>query len=255
MTALVVLTKVLPPEALEDVSGLLSEAQAHKLAMIAADLQRLQSSPLLASVPPDNDTCHRVADLEVEAKTAIAELERSRKDRTEALRNEVSRINDLYGYITTPMKDVATKASRLVVAWNQAERARIQREEDEQRRKQEEAARAESEAMERAARASNEAEREKAMKEAEAASRSIAVAQVAEPTPAPRAYKSSAGTVSVVKKIVMLGFDPEKVPQRYYRHPDVQEALRKVLAAAVRAGYHDIEGVTVGEEEGTRARR
>lgn len=254
MTALVVLTRVLPAEALDDVSGLLTDAEAQKLAMLAADLERFQASPLLATVPPDAVTCHAVSEIEIDAKKAFAELELSRKARTAPLRDEVTRVNALYGFVTGPLEEISKKASKLVVAHNQAERARVQREERERQRLAEEAARAESEAVARAEAATNETERKRAMADAEIASRQIATVEATAPAPVPRAYKSAAGTNSIVKRTVLVGFDPEKVPQKYYRHPEVQEALRKVLAAAVRAGYHDIVGVTIGEEEGTRSR-
>jgi DNA repair exonuclease SbcCD ATPase subunit len=282
MTDLMVLTRVLPAEALEDVSGLLSDEQAQKMAMYAADLERFQASADLAAVPSDAAGCHRVSDIEIDAKKSFAELERSRKARTEKLRDEVASINALYGHLTGPFEEVAKKASKLVLAWNQAERARVERERAEAQRKLEEAAqaeaaatraKAEAEAAVREARARAEASldagvRRRAQEEAEAArkraeaasaqeaeaSRQIAAAQVATPEEAPRAYRSAAGTNSIVKRWVLAGFDPDKIPAGYWRHPDVLEAVRKVLAAQVKAGHLEIPGTVVEEAEGTRSR-
>lgn len=254
--SLAVLTRIMPAEKVGLAIGLLGgDEQAHKYAMFARELETLKASSLLVEVPKDALTCHKVADIVKDCATAVAELERTRKARVQPLNEEVKKVNALYALLTDQLGDIRSKADKLVIAHNQAERARIQREQEEQQRKLREAAEREAEATRKAQEAKTAKAREKALAEAEAASREIAAVQVAQPADAPTAYKTDVGTLSITKRVVLVGFDPDKVPQRYWRDPDVMEALRKVLAKAVRAGYHDIPGCTLGEEESTRATR
>jgi hypothetical protein len=261
---LAVLDRVLSIEAREDVDVLLvidvngksvpDATQIQKLAMMAGELEAFRASEDLKCVPPDAVTCHRVADIITNCATGMAELDRSRKLRTDRLNNEVKRLNALYAVLINGFGEIRKTADKLVIAYAEAEEARVRRERDEQQRLQAEAAAREAAAVDKARAAASETARQAAMAEAETASREIAAAQVAEPAPAPRAFRSSVGTVGLRKSWVVSAFDPDQVPKEYYRHPKVQEALHQVLQAAVRGGLRQIEGVVIEEKAGTSAR-
>jgi DNA repair exonuclease SbcCD ATPase subunit len=248
-----VLVRVLPPGAADLALSVLDNGQVHKLATITAELEALKSAVLLQAVPTTPQEAHRVADVIKQAKTAVDELERARTARVKPLNDEVKRVNGLFRLVTEQLEGIRARADRLVIAHAQAERARIQREQEELQRQQREAAEREAEALRKAETAKTEKARKKALEQAEAASQEIAQIQVVNVMPAPTAYRNDAGTVSLTKRVVLAAFDPDKVPLQYWRSSEVLEALRKVLAKAVRGGARDIPGCTLEEKEGTAA--
>lgn len=251
MTAL---ARVLPKGGADLALTHLDNVQIHKLAVICRELETFQSAPALAKVPTSAIEAHAVADIIKNAASAVAELERSRTARVKPLNDQVRAINGLFKMLTEPLEAIRAKADRLVIAHNQAERARIQREQEEAQRKAREAAEAEAAAMAKADEAKSEPERAEALAQAEAASQQIATATAFVPAEAPRAYKSDVGTVGLRKTWKLDTFDPDKIPAAYWRHEPVLEAVRKELAKAVRAGARHIEGCVIVEEEGTTAR-
>lgn len=251
MTALV---RVLPKGGADLALTHLDNLQIHKLAVICRELETFRQSPALAKVPTSAAEAHAVADIIKNAASAVAELERSRKARVQPLNDQTKAINGLYKMLTEPLEALRATADRLVLAHNQAERARIQREQEEQRRRMEEAAQAEAIAIEQAGLAADEEAREKALLAAEVASKQIATATAFVPAEAPRAYKSESGTVGIRKTYKLDTFDPDKIPAEYFRREPVLEAVRKELSKAVRAGARQIDGCVIVEEEGTTAR-
>ena len=234
---------------------LLDNAQIHKLAVIARELEAYRQSPALTRVPETAVEAHAVTDIIAEVASAVTELERSRKVLTEPFNVKVKSINALYKLLTEPFGEVRTTADKLVLAHNQAERARVQREKDEAERKAREAAEAEALAVAKAQEAESEPARAEALAEAEVASTAIARAQATQIMEAPRAYRSEIGTVGIRKTFKLDTFDPNAIPDEFWLRPSVLEAVRKELAKAVRAGMHNITGTVVVEDESTTARR
>lgn len=253
-TSLAVLERVLPPAAVDEVEGLLDLPAAEKLALYAADLERLQFSPLLGKVPEDSAEAHRVADISKDCGTAVADLEATRKARVAPLNDEVKRVNALYGLVVGQFQALREQADKLWLAFTTADRARVAREREEAMRRANEAAEREAEATRKALEAEDDGARAEALALAEAASREIAEAEVSATSVAAKSYRSAHGTLTVRETYVLDDFAPDKIPAEYWRRPKVLEAVRKELAAAVRAGAHEIPGCAISLKESTARR-
>ena len=204
------------------------------------------------SAPLESAEQHaRLSELLARGKAAAKGLDIARKSAVGPLNAQVKEINDLFRPLSDALGTFEGRSKRLVLAWQQHERAERQRKQDEARRKQEEAARREAEAMARAERAKTEKAREKALAAAEAASRAQMAAVVAEPTgPAPRGIRTDSGSSSARKRWVFEVVKPELVPREYLAVDET--AIR--AAVCKRDGVRVIPGVAITEEESLAVR-
>lgn len=249
------LMRFFPAQHAEFALQVLDEQEAENLAMYAAEIAAVTTTTLSGPLA-SNEEAHHLNELLSRGSTAEKGLELLRTQRVKPLNDEVRSINALFKLVTAPLDDFVVKAKRALLAWNQQERARIQREEQAAERLREEASLREAQAMARASEADTEAARLAALMDAEAASKEQSRAlMLAPPVAAPKGYRGNAGSSSVTERWVLLGIHTlDEVPQTYWRHPDVIAALEKVLRAAIRSGVHDIPGVSIGTEEGIAVR-
>lgn len=252
-TDLAVLQRILSPTDVEEADGLLDEAALQALALHAYTVEEVLRSPLLAAVPKNRDENHKLSNAIAASVKAVKELEALRVKRVGPLNAEVKRVNALVGKLTAPLETFRAKGDKLFAAFNQAERDRVRREQEEQARKQREAAEAQADAERRAAEATSKKERDKALADATKASQAIAAASVAGPEVVPRAYRGDDGAVASRERWVVTSIsDPEKVALIYCHDSRVLEVLQKVAQAAVTAGARKIDGVVIELEERTR---
>lgn len=274
-TALAVIERALPAEMAENALQLLDERE---LAKLTAYVEEIEDLTMRATEAPITSKVEAATLAELMARGARAEkdLEALRKARVAPLRAEVASIDALFKRILAPLADLDGRAKRQLGAWNAAEAARVQREQEAARRKQEEAAAAEAEAerkrraaedqervaRQRAAEAASLEERRKreaeasearhrqalAAQEAQAASMAQAAAVVAEPAPAARGVRTDSGSVSQVTRWTFEVLDPAQVPREYLT---VDE---KAIRRAVLAGVREVPGVNIYPEAGLRVR-
>ncbi len=251
------LARYLPPARAEEAFQLLDDQALVKLEAFAAEIRGISEAATAKPLESDGDEAHAV-ELMSRGGIALKELDALRRKQVDPLNAEVKQINALFRVVTDPCEMLTGKGGRLermILAYRQAKRARIEREQAESRRKQEEAAWAEAVALAKADVAKTEAVRRKALAEAEAASQAQATALVETPREMPRGVRTDSGSVSERQRYVVQGItDPDKVPAIYWHDPIVLEALRKVLQRAVTAGAREIPGVAIGLEEGLTRR-
>lgn len=251
------LANYLPAEKLDDAIQILDGPGLAKLELFASELHILTADVSRSPITADGEEA-RAAELLTRGVAALREIEDLRRKQLEPHTAATRAINSIFATITEPFEALVGKGGlieRQILAWRQAKRARIQREQEESRRKQEEAARAEQDAMLKAEHAKSEAARKKALEQAEVASRAMAAAAVEMPRPMPRGVKTESGTVSTRERYVVQGItDYDSVPDGYKRDPIVLEALRKVLQRAVTSGARHIPGVAIGIDEGLTRR-
>jgi len=142
----------------------------------------------------------------------------------------------------------------LIVAFRQAEKARLAREAAEAQRKQEEAAKREADALAKAEAAKSAKAREKALAEAEAASqeqmRANADETFARGAAAGRGIRTDSGSNTERQRWVLQGVhDYDLVPPSYWETSEVREALHRALQRAITGGVREIPGCSIGQEE------
>jgi hypothetical protein len=248
----VALAKCLPAEKLDDAIQLLDERGLAKLELMATEFRLIGDD--LARQPIDSDEHEaRASELLTRGVAAMKELDLLRRSRVDPLNAEVKAVNALFKVVSDPAEVLLGKGGKIeraILAYRQVKRARIQREQEEARRKQEEAARAEAAALAKAEAAKTAKAREKALAAAEAASEAQAVAVIEAPAAMPKGVRTDSGSVSAREAYVLGGIhDLDAVPQVYWRDPVVVEALKKVLSRAIRAGAREIPGVSIVVEE------
>jgi len=246
------LAEYLPGDRVDDAVQLLDERGLAKLELMAREIRLISGHA--ARKPLENDVEEGLAaELLARGVAAVRELDVLRRERVDPLNAEVKAVNALFRVITDPADQLVGKGGvleRLLLAYRQVKRARIQREQEEQRRRQEEAARKEAEALAKAEAATSAKARAKALAEAEAASKAQAVALLDTPREMTRGVRTDSGTVSGRERWVLQGIhDMDAIPPSYWRDEVVIEALKKVLQRAITAGERQIPGCSIGIEE------
>jgi hypothetical protein len=247
----------LPPERLDDAVQLLDEGGLAKLQMMACEIRLISEAAARKPLESDGEEAGAV-ELVSRGVIAVKELDALRRKKVDPLNAEVKAVNALFKVLTEPCEALVGKGGtleRLIIAYRQQKRARIEREQAEARRKQEEAARAEAAALAKADAAKTDKQRQAALAQAEEASKAQAHASLEAPREMPRGVKTDSGSVSMRDRWVLQGIhDMDAVPPSYWRHPAVIEALKRVLQAAITAGAHEIPGCAIGLEEGLTRR-
>ena len=241
------LSRGLPPAQAEVALQLLEDREADKLALFVDEIN-LISGRWTNTVPETMDQAAGLSELMSRAQVALKELEALRVSRTQPLVVEQRSINGLFKTLTDPVEALIERGKRAMVAYQQAERARRQREADAVRRRQEEAARKEREALEAAEAAKTEAARNKALKAADDASKALATAMIEATLPAPRGIRTDTGTTSTTERWTFQVLKPEMVPREFLTVDD------KAIRAAVAAGTREIPGVAIFLEESAQIR-
>jgi hypothetical protein len=251
------LAKLLPDAALDDAVQLLDERGLAKLELMATEIRQITAEVSGKPIETDKEEAFGV-ELLARGVAAVKELDALRRSRVDPLNAEVKAVNALFKVVTDPAEALVGKGGtleRLILAYRQVKRARIQREQDEARRRQEEAARKEAEALGRAEAAKSLKAREKALAEAEAASKAQAVAALDAPREMTRGTRTDSGSVSARERYVLQGIhDMDLIPPSYWADPLVIEALKKVLQRAITGGVREIPGCSIGLEEGLTRR-
>jgi hypothetical protein len=241
----VALAKLLPSDRVDDAVQLLDKRGLAKLRLMAEEIQQIGAA---ATRKPLEDDRQEAAAVELVSRgvVAVKELDALRRSRVDPLNAEAKAVNSLFKIVTDPCEALVGKGGtleRLIIAYRQQKRARIEREQAEARRKQEEAARREAEALAKAEAAKTAKAREKALAEAEAASRAQAVALVETPREMPRGTRTDSGSVTSRERWTFAVQDAALVPRQYLAVD--QAAIR----AAVASGVRDIPGVAIYLEE------
>jgi hypothetical protein len=212
--------------------------------------------PLLAK-PITNDVEEVVAaELLLQGETTLKQLEEHRRLVADPPYDRWKAINAVYKAVAAPLLARVEKRGRLerlILAYREEKRARIQREQEEAERKKREAAEAEAAALRKAEAAKTEAARKKALEEADQASKAQAAATAAAPLPMPKGTWTASGKATETNRYVLLGIhNYAEIPDTYKQDPAVLDALKKVLQKAITAGARDIPGCSIGEEQGLR---
>lgn len=251
------LAKYLPAEKLDDAIQLLDERGLAKLEMMAAEIRLISQAVAQKPLETDREEAD-ASELLARGVAATKELDALRRAQVDPLNAQVKAINALFKVVTEPCDALVGKGGtleRLILAYRQVKRARIEREQAEARRRQEEAARKEAEALAKAEAAKSARARAAALAEAEAASKAQAIAALDAPLDMTRGVKTDSGSVSGRERWVLLGIhDMDAVPPSYWRDPVVVEALRKVIQRAITGGVREIPGCSIGVEEGLTRR-
>jgi hypothetical protein len=241
---------VLSPAQAETALQILEEREYAKLALLAEELHQVQRQATAILQHPLESAleAHRLNTLLGRGAKVTKELESLRKSRVDPLNAEVRNVNGLFKAVAGVLEDIRAKGERHIIAFTHQERARVQREEAETRRRQEEAARKEAEALAKAEAAKTPKAREAALARAEMASREQTAALLATPQAAPRAFRSEEATSFTTERWVFQVVKPEDIP-RQYLCPD-----EKAIKAAVAAGVREIPGVAITQEDGLTVR-
>lgn len=239
------LAKYLPPDKLDDAVMLLDERGLAKLELMASEIRLITTD--VSKKPIESDAEEGLAaELLARGVAAVKELDALRRSRVDPLNAEVKAVNALFKVVTDPAEVLVGKGGtleRLILAYRQVKRARIQREQEDARRRQEEAARKEAEALAKADAAKTAKARAAALAQAEAASKAQAVAALDAPHEMTRGVKTDSGSVSGRERWVFSVEDPALVPRQFLA---VDE---KAIRAAVAAGVREIPGVAIYVEE------
>jgi hypothetical protein len=251
------LAKLLPEAALDDAVQLLDERGLAKLELMASEIRGITADVSRKPIETDAEEAFGV-ELLARGLAAVKELEALRRSRVDPLNAEVRAVNALFKVVTDPAEALVGKGGtleRLILAYRQVKRARIQREQEEARRRQEEAARKEAEALAKADAAKTAKARAAALARAEAASKAQAVAALDAPREMTRGTKTDSGSVTARDRWVLQGIiDHDLIPPSYWHDPLVLDALAKVLQRAITGGVREIPGCAIGVEEGLSRR-
>ena len=258
MTAPVVtaLARILPADRVDDAVQLLDERGLAKLEMMGTEIRLIGKAAARKPLESDPEEAAAV-ELVSRGVIAIKELDALRRSRVDPLNAEVKAVNGLFKIVTDPCEALVGKGGtleRLIIAYRQQKRARIEREQTEARRKQEEAAWKEAEALARAEGAKSDKACEKALAEAEAASKAQTEALIRAPQDMTRGVKTDSGSVSSRERWTFTIGDMDLIPPSYWRDPIVVEALKRVLQRAITGGVREIPGVAIYVEEGLTRR-
>lgn len=236
--------------------GVVSELQS--LVNDAVDAQALceQIDPVLAK-PIANDVEEAAAsELLLKGETTLKQLDEHRQAITAPVYERWKGLNGIYKAVAAGLLSRVEKRGRLerlILAYREEKRARIQREQEEAERKKREAAEAEAAALRKAESAKSEAARKKALEQADEASRRQTAAAAAAPMPMPKGTWTASGKATETTRYVLLGIhDYAAVPDVYKQDPVVVEALKRVLQKAIDGGARVIAGCSIGEEAGLR---
>jgi len=233
---------------------LLEENEVAKLTMFVAEVNQITASVKVGPLTSEGEAV-QLSELLSRGKIAVKELDALRREKVDPLNDEVKAINGIFRPLTDALAAFEQGAKRSLLAWQQAERARIERERREAQRKIEEAARKEAEAVARAEAAKSQKARDKAMAQAEDASRQQMAASIQAPDLPARGIRTDSGTSSTKERWVLHGIhDLDAVPLIYWRDDAVVEALTKVVQRAIRGGQREIPGCSIGLEEGLAVR-
>lgn len=225
---------------LDAATDLLDQREADKLALLVSELAQVEAD--MPATVPDQITLHTVNDLIGRAAKAHKELEAARRERLRPLEAETRSVNDLFRCVTDRLKALETRGKGLVLAWEQAERQRVEAAREVARLAAEQAARELAEAEARAAKARSDAERAAAELEAQQAAQRVDAALVTvcwtEPV---RGVRSEHATTGVRYEWTVEVVDDAQVPRQYL----VVDMVR--LRAAVKSGLREIPGCNVSQ--------
>lgn len=221
---------------------LFSELEVQHFERITADLTSLRGQLEGLTIRNAEDAA-KVHNGLSEVKRFTLDIDRIRKAQVGPLNDQVKAINAAWRPLNDILLVLETTAKKKILAFQQAERERIAREQAEARRKQEEAQRREQEALAKAAAAKSSKAREKALEAANAAGQDLMAARVAEPMDAPTGIRTDHGTTSTRMRWTFQITEPSLVPREYLVVDD------KAIRRAVLAGQRSIAGVHIYEEE------
>lgn len=221
---------------------LFAPVEAQKFDLLVRSLEEVRGHLEGVTVRSSKDV-ERIHSGLVECKRIAATVEEARKRQVGPLNAQVRALNDAWRPLTEALTAIEAAAKRKLLAWQQAERERVAREEEAARRAAEEAARREQEALAKAEAARSAAERRAALAEAESAGQALMQARSEEVAPAPGKIRSNQGTTASRFVWRFKVVDPAAVPREFLA---VNE---QAIRAAVAAGAREIPGVLIYEDE------
>lgn len=185
----------------------------------------------------------KVHELLTDVKRTQVHIEKIRREQVDPLNDQVRAYNATWKPRTEKLATLEAGLKRKLLAFQQAERERIAREQEAARKKQEEAQRREAEALARAEAAKNSRSRAKALADAQEQTQALMEARLEEPMDAPTGIRTDLGTSSTRMRWTFKVSDPAQVPARFLI---VDE---KAIRRAVAEGAREIPGVAIYEEE------
>lgn len=210
-----------------------------RLTSEAATVQR-RLAALVIRTPAEATIVH--TDL-TDLKKILVQIEDTRKEQVAPLNEQLNAINGAWRPLRDRLGEIEATAKRKLLAWNQAERERVSREQAEARRRQEEALQKQQEALRKAEESKNSRARAKALAAADQAGTELMQARIAEPMAAPTGIKTDNGTTSLRMRWTFQVVDPAQIPR------DFLAVDEKKIRAAVAQGAREIPGVSIYEEE------
>jgi hypothetical protein len=210
-----------------------------RLTTSAATVERRLGALVIRTSVEANSVHTDLTDL----KKILVQIEDTRKEQVAPLNEQLNAINGAWRPLREKLASIEAAAKRKLLAWNQAERERVAREQAEARRRQDEAQKKQADALRRADEAKNSRARAKALEAADTAGTELMEARIAEPMDAPTGIKTDNGTTSVRMRWAFKVVDPAQVPREFLA---VDE---KKIRAAVAQGARSIAGVSIYEEE------
>lgn len=251
------LARYVPEDKVDDAVQLLDERGLAKLVMMAEEIADVLVKARAITAITSRAEEAAASELISRGTVALRDLDALRRRFTDPLNEQVKGINKLFKVLTDPCEAATGKRGPLetrILAFRQAEKARLQREADEARRKQEEAAKREADALAKAEAAKSAKAREKALEEAQTASQEQMHAAADESfyrgSAATRGIKTDSGSNTERQRWVLQGvYDYDLVPPSYWETDEVRDALHRVLQRAVTGGLREIPGCSVGLEE------
>jgi len=228
-----------------EVETMLSVSEARDLDLYTKEVRAVTDNEL---VPLSSEKeANTLAEWLARAATARKALDKSRKDATKPLRDQVKDVDGLYNPMIEVLKGFDSKGKRVLLAWRHVENARIERERRESEERAIEAAIREGEAL-RKAQESEGGEKKKAQAEADVAARDQMIETITAPTKQTRGVRTDTGTTSVKERWIFEVVNEELVPRQFLC------VDRKAIRAAVAAGMRKISGVSIELEESLAVR-
>jgi hypothetical protein len=232
-----------------DALALFSDAQRQKLELILSKVDDLVGQVDLVDCSTAADA-KNLNNLLGTVKLALGEIEHSRTGQVRPLNDTVKAINEVWRRPKDALEGAEKVAKRKLLVYQQQERERVAREQEDLRRKAAEAAAREAEARTRAEQARNADERRRAEQDAAQAQQVLAAARLTETEEVPTAIRSDGGeevgsqvTTSLKKVWCFKVVDKTRVPIQFLM---VDE---KAVRGAVAGGARHIEGIVIYEDE------
>lgn len=222
--------------------ALFSAQEVERYTQVIADVDTIKRGldRIVIRTQEDAAAAHNLL---TDVKRTQLRIEETRKTQVNPLNDQVRAINALWKPKTDRLGLIETSLKNKILAFNQAERERVAREQAIARKRQEEADARVAAAAKKAEEAKTDKARGKALDQVQAATQDLLEARLAEPMDAPTGIRTELGTSSSRMQWTFEVMDPAQVPRQFLIVDD--KAIRRAVAEGVRS----IAGVSIFEKE------